>query len=145
MKSYKSNYELGPLCKLKSWIPIDKLNWSYLSANPNAISLLEQNPEKIHWANLCENPNAIHLLEQNPEKNHWFWLSKNPNAIPSLEQNLEKINWDCLSANPSIFEYDYDAMRLRMKPLAEELIANRFHPKNFDKFVSWGFDEFNLD
>jgi hypothetical protein len=29
--------------------------------------------------------------------------------------------------------------------LAEELMANRFHPKNFDKFVSWGFDEFNLD
>jgi hypothetical protein len=47
--------------------------------------------------------------------------------------------------NPSIFEYDYEAMRLRMKPVAEELMANRFHPRNFDKFVSWGFDEFNLD
>jgi hypothetical protein len=33
-------------------------------------------------------------------------------------------------------------MRLRMKPLAEELIANRFHPRNFEKFVSWGFEEF---
>jgi hypothetical protein len=50
-----------------------------------------------------------------------------------------------LSKNPFIFEYDYEAMRGRMRPLAEELMANRFHPRNFDKFVSWGFDEFNLD
>jgi hypothetical protein len=33
-------------------------------------------------------------------------------------------------------------MRLRMKPVAEELIANRFHPRNFDKWIGWGFDEF---
>jgi len=32
----------------------------------------------------------------------------------------------------------------RMKPIAEELIANRFHPRNFDKFVSWGFEDFEL-
>ena len=60
----------------------------------------------------------------------------------NLEKNLDKINWNRLSQNPSIFEYDYEAMRLRIKPLAEELIANRFHPKNFNKFVSWGFEEF---
>jgi hypothetical protein len=62
-----------------------------------------------------------------------------------LEQNPEKINWDSLSRNPSIFEYDYEAMRGRMRPLAEALMANRFHPRNFDKFYTWGFDEFNLD
>jgi hypothetical protein len=48
-----------------------------------------------------------------------------------------------LSENPSIFEYDYEAMRLRMRPIAEELIANRFHPRNFEKWIGWGFDEFN--
>jgi ribosomal protein L24E len=103
---------------------------------------LEQNPDKINWNNLSRNPNAIHLLEQNPDKINWNNLSRNPNAIHLLEQNPEKIDWIILSFNPSIFEYDYDAMRLRMKPLAEELIANRFHPRNFDKFISWGFDEF---
>jgi hypothetical protein len=94
---------------------------------------------------LSINPNAIHLLEQNSDIINWDYLSANPNAIHLLEQNQDKINWMLLSSNHSIFEYDYEAMRLQMKPLAEELIANRFHPKNFEKFVSWGFDEFNLD
>ena len=77
----------------------------------------------------------------------WQYLSKNPNAIHIIKDNINNIDWDCewLYQNPFIFEYDYEAMRDRMKPVAEELMANRFHPKNFEKFVSWGFDEFNLD
>ena len=109
--------------KLRDWINIDNIDWKGLSENPNAIDLLEKNLDKINWSVLSSNPNAIHLLEQ----------------------HQDKINWERLSYNPSIFEYDYEAMRSQMKPLAEELMANRFHPRNFDKFVSWGFDEFNLD
>ena len=33
-----------------------------------AIHLTERNLDKIDWDYLCENPNAIHLLEQNPDK-----------------------------------------------------------------------------
>ena len=40
---------------------------------------------------LSTNPNAIHLLEQNPDKIDWFWLSLNPNAIDLLEKNQDKI------------------------------------------------------
>ena len=47
--------------------------------------------------------------------------------------------------NSSIFEYDYEEMKKRMNIVAEELIANRFHPRNFDKFVSWGFEDFELN
>ena len=45
----------------------------YLSSNPNAIHLLEQNLDKIdEWsAFVVGNPNAIHLLEQNLDK---IWL-----------------------------------------------------------------------
>ena len=50
-----------------------------------------------------------------------------------------------LLQNPAIFEYDYEAMRNRMKLIEEELVANRFHPKNMDKFVSWGFEDFDLE
>ena len=103
---------------------------------------MEQNPDKIDWYYLSRNPNAIPILEQNPEKINWRELSVNPNAIHLLEKKPKKIDWSRLSENPSIFEYDYEAMRLRMKPLAEELMANRFHPRNFDKFVSWGFEDF---
>ena len=113
------DYNLGPMCKLRDWIQLEKLDWEMLSKNLN----------------------AIHLLEQNLEKISWFYLSKNPNAIHLLEQNQDKINWAILSDNPSIFEYDYEAMRGRMMPLAEDLMADRFHPRNFEKWVGWGFEE----
>jgi len=57
-------FELGYLCKLRDWIPIEKLNCGGLSMNPNAIRLLEKNPGKIDWYYLSRNPNAIHLLEK---------------------------------------------------------------------------------
>ena len=131
--------------KLRDWIPIDKLDFYYLSSNPNAISILEKNIDQINWYNLSRNPNAIHLLEQNMDKIEWECLSENPNAIHLLENNIDKIDWSYLSLNPSIFEYNYEAMRNRMKLIAEELIANRFHPKNMDKFVSCGFEDFELE
>jgi exonuclease V gamma subunit len=76
-------------------------NWDMLSRNPNAIHLLEQNPEKINWEYLSGNPNAIHLLEQNPDKINWHILSMNPNAIPLLEKNIGNIDWKCLLENPN--------------------------------------------
>ena len=79
--------------KLRNWIDIDKLDWSKLSLNPNAIQLLEKNKEKIHWDYLSKNPNAIYLLEENKEKIKWYYyLSANPNTIYLLEKNKEKIN-----------------------------------------------------
>ena len=122
-----------------------KVDWCALSANPAAIHILEQNLDKINWHGLSLNAAAIHILEQNLDKVDWEELSGNPNAIHLLEQNLDKINWWMLSLNPAIFEYDYKAMKDRMNIIAEELIANRFHPRNFDKFVSWGFEDFDLN
>jgi hypothetical protein len=34
--------------KLHDWIDIKKINWSLLSFNPNAISLLKQNKNKLN-------------------------------------------------------------------------------------------------
>ena len=76
----------GPhFMKLREWVPTDKL----------------------HWTNLSSNPNAIHLLEKNLDKVNWEMLSGNPNAIPLLEKNLDKVDWEELSSNPNIFTYDY--------------------------------------
>ena len=49
----------------------NKISWQWLSGNPNAIHLLEQNEDKINWDRLSGNPNAIHLLEKNMDKIHW--------------------------------------------------------------------------
>ena len=84
-----ATYLVKPKMKLLDWIPID---WIYLN--------------KIVWKELSKNPNAIHLMEQNPDMIDWKNLSRNPNAIPLLEANHEKINWDYLITNPNLF-YQY--------------------------------------
>jgi hypothetical protein len=40
---------------------MDKIRWWYLSSNPNAIHLLEQNLEKIDWWCLSRNPNILEI------------------------------------------------------------------------------------
>ena len=91
----------GGSMHLLPWIDERKLNWKELSANPNAISILELNQEKIDWSRLSSNPNAIHLLKENTDKIDWDRLSGNPNAIPLLEANKDKIDWEQLSTNPN--------------------------------------------
>ena len=125
-----------------------------LSYNPNAIHLLEQNPDEIDWDNLSSNPNAIHLLEQNQDKINWGMLSRNPNAIHLLEQNQDKIHWGMLLGNPSIFIYDYEGMKQKNKLFAENLIKTVFHPDRifdrvergmeFDDVVEEDFSKYRL-
>ena len=78
--------------ELRDWISCDKLDWMYLSSNPAASHLLEQNREKIHWDWLSSNSAAIHLCDQNKDKIDWDWLSLNPAAIDLLQGNRKKIN-----------------------------------------------------
>jgi hypothetical protein len=104
---------------LLDWIDKDKLNWNRLSANPNAIDLLEENQDKIDWINLSINPNAIDLLKENQDKIDWINLSINPNAIDLLKDKIKyeksltdeeldesesKIDWEDLSSNPNAIE-----------------------------------------
>jgi hypothetical protein len=92
---------------------------------------------------LSSNPSAIALLEKNQDKIDWLWLSNNPSAISLLEKNQDKIDWAQLSANPAIFEYDYKGMKDAMyNGIKEDLVKNRFHPKNIPKFRDWGMDGF---
>jgi len=108
--------------------------------NPNAIHLLEKNPDKISWSDLSRNPNAIHLIEQNMDKIYWGCLCLNPNAIHLLEQDLYKIYWNFLSRNPNIFELDYAFLKKRMDILREELMMKAWHPSRVMKWVEDGYD-----
>jgi hypothetical protein len=56
------------MLKLRNWIDINKLNWVYLSLNPNAMELLKENQNKLNWKNLSLNPNAMPLLKENQNK-----------------------------------------------------------------------------
>ena len=69
---------------------------------------------------------------------NWDCLSRNINAIQLLRENPDKINWYNLSKNPSIFTYDYEKMRENVLLFKEDLMKERFHPRNLRKFSSWG-------
>jgi hypothetical protein len=106
--------------------------------------MIEKNLDKIHWDKLSMNPNAINILEKNLDKVDWIELSENPNAIHILEKNLDKVSWDGLSENSNIFEYDYKEIKNTLyndNGFVEELMMNRFHPSNMDKWYDWGFDD----
>lgn len=55
----------SPPLKLVDWINPEKIDWDYLSMNPHALNLLEQNPHKIEWYYLSKNEHEreIQLLE----------------------------------------------------------------------------------
>ena len=150
----------------------DKINWTKLSENPNAIHLLEQNLSKIKWGPLCRNPNAIGLLKTNLKKIKWNDLSRNPNAICLLKENPEKIDWYYFATNPNaihlldlddsiisrkyyyismhilwkhptIFKYDYLFYKKRMDICREELIKKVFHPKRLKYYLDLDYDLFD--
>ena len=59
-----------PNWKLRDWIDKSKLNWSYLSLNPNAINLLEKNQDKINWNELSRNPSIFEMDYEAMRKNN---------------------------------------------------------------------------
>ena len=113
------------------------MNWYNLSANPNAIHILEQNLNKVNWKKLSANSNAIPILEQNLDKVDWRYLSSNPNAIHLLEQNIDKVNWHVLSQNPNamhlLAKLDYMQMRLNNQEFVQDLVAFVCNPNWIQK------------
>jgi hypothetical protein len=104
--------------------PIEKINWWVLSANQEAIQLLEENYDNIDWVQLGKNPKAIKLLEKElqvrPQNIYWYSLSGNPKAIPILDKNRDKIVWSIFSGNPKAGELLKDRVEFEKKlPLAK--------------------------
>jgi hypothetical protein len=131
---------------------MDKIILGGLSINNNveAIKMLKENPDKIIWYNLARNdcPDAIQLLIDYPEKIDWddrfiqldLSYNKSYKIVQLLQENQDKILWEGLSENPHIFTYDYDKMRENCLLFKEDLMKERFHPRNLRKFGLWGHE-----
>jgi hypothetical protein len=134
-------------CKflLRDFIPIEKIVWSSICYNVNAIPLIDRLwdtiQDKINWSDLCYNPNAIPLIDRYwdtiQHKIHWANLCRNVNAIPFLDKRRdtiqEKLNWSTISRNPNIFVDEYIAVckNYFKKEISEELMKVVWHPNNF--------------
>jgi len=140
VNKYKTIFKIK--YKLKDWIPPEKLDWNYLSENPNAIDLLKENPTKIFWTFLSANPApyAIELLKENQKRIDWFYLSGNPDdkAIELLREYIENIEWDQLSRNPNpnaikLLKENPSKINweeLSSNPNAIDLIKNKINEEN---------------
>ena len=101
-----------------------------LSSNPNAIKILEKNPDIIDYFRLSANPNAIKLLNKNPDyiDNNNLFLNPNGSKLlnsgykPTEQLKIKKIcrsndieaikklknpNWDELYSNPVAIDLIY--------------------------------------
>ena len=97
--------------------------------------------DKICWTMLSKNPEAIHLIEQNLDKVNWSSLSGNPNAIHLIEKNTDKISWPLLSGNPAIFTLNRILIKQRSETFKEELMQQCFHPIRLQYYL----DNYNYD
>lgn len=113
----------------------NKISWQKLSCNSEALNLLEQHPHYIDWSELCLNPNprAIKLLEQNPEEIHSYKLSLNPSkdAVSFLETHPQFIDWSALSCNPSAVHL------LQNSPLAIQIEKTEKDAHNYAHKIHW--------
>ena len=59
------------------------------------------NPDSLDWGLLSQNPNAVHLLEKNPEEFECEWISKNPSIFEldynALKERCSIYKWELLS------------------------------------------------
>ena len=120
IKIFIKKYKLLLKYKLREWIPLSKMDWSFFSLNPNAIDFLSlpENKKYIDYSQLSKNPNsrAIELIktkiieenklsrteyEKLTNKVDWSALSRNSDAIEILDKNRDKIKWYALAENPN--------------------------------------------
>ncbi len=60
----RSTYKRGGMYTKPEFIINNRVNWNFLSRNPNAIHLLENNQDRIDWRALSGNPNAIDIISR---------------------------------------------------------------------------------
>ena len=160
--------------KLREWIHPSILVWKQLSTNPNAIDMLEKNLDKVDWSYIFYNPNAIRITgvsnranafdnpKQSDDKKWWVWCFEHPYlfdierrydvdigeyVIPIFdEQHLydyknidyNSIDWQYLSYNPyaiELLEKNLDKVDWRI--LSGNRNAIRILEQNLDKIDWW--------
>jgi len=116
-------------------------DWSYLSRNSNAIEILEDNLDKINWyllgTNRNSNINTLNLIKKNQNKIDWYDTYNYKNQNQYENNNYLSLS---LSLNPSIFELDYEKMRLNNQEFYEELIKQVMKPSRIFKYMKEDYD-----
>jgi hypothetical protein len=145
--------------------------WMYLSANPYAIHILENNYHKINWKFLSSNVNAVHLLEEyidydaeeewisynwsrmaprgEPDYTYtlcWHGLSGNYNAIKLLENKPEKIDWDYVSCqSDAIHLLEENVDKISWEMLSYNYKTKNLIEENIDKIPQHTIEDYSYN
>ena len=118
-----------------------------LSANPNAIKILEKNPDIIDYSRLSANPNAIKILDKNPDNINYDNLFLNPNGSKLLRseykpteqlkikkicrsndieaiKKLENPDWDELYSNPVAIDLIHKKVNKETLSIPQKIFEN---------------------
>ena len=95
----------------------------------------------INWRDISLHTTNINVLRTYKDKLDWSLLSKNPDAIKLLEKQRDKIDYFGISSNPSIFQLDYEAMRIANQEFEEELVKEVMKPSRVFKNPDYDYLE----
>ena len=93
-----------------------------LSSNPNAIKILENNPDIIDYSRLSANPNAIKILDKNPNYIDYDNLFLNPNGSKLLHSGYKPT--EQLKNKKICRSNDIEAIKKLENPDWDELYSN---------------------
>ena len=91
----------------------EKISWSVLSSNPNAIDILSlpENEDWINWAMLAKNPNAIKLIKKKIKEEESLSSSNNSSSAKSSSRTSDRLFYDdssfLESSTESPLSYDF--------------------------------------
>lgn len=134
---------------LLDWIDKDRLVWSTLSMNPNAVDMFESNKDKLIMSRVVLLKEAIGFIEKNVDmlnKDDWDALCENPAAIELLKRNPERININRICANVNgteilkryidehdIFDTRLEIVKLCMNPSVTDILNMIYDDTNTDE------------
>ena len=139
-----------------------KIDYSQLSknTNSNALKLIKEeirinpnNPD-IDWRALSANPEAIDILDVHRDKIKWYALCFNtsPRAIQILKENqLEKDNgdddiyWDDLCLNTSNEAIDFLSLQENYRYIEWNILSLNTNPKAIALLIKKESEEFDLE
>jgi hypothetical protein len=134
MIKFAENLKLLLKYKLRDWIPYDKLDLKWLSANINinAIDILKvANPDNLDWKRLAENTSAYEILRDKIEEEKKLL----PTQLAKLHYS-EKIDWGNLSSNPNAIKLLRDKIEQENKLSPTQLAYLEYHEKIDWKLLS---------
>ena len=110
-------------------------DWLCLSWNPCVATwdIVQKYPNKPwDWTGLCGNPSVVtswDIMKNNPEKPwRWYGLSKNPMTLGRKKYIQDQL-------------FQRFTQWFIKSDLKRELMENRWHPRNMEKWPGWGFEE----